>query len=92
MTGRVVSVPETAFFSKEFPVQLDKIDKFEKNNLNDGINVYGYENEKVHPLCIFKNESREHIFKEKITISFQNFQAQDSYVDVEQIIGDMFLL
>ena len=31
----------------------------------------------------------KHIFKEKITILFQNFQAQDSYVDVEQIIGDM---
>ena len=32
----------------------------------------------------------KHIFKGKITtILFQNFQVQDSYVDVEQIISDM---
>ena len=31
----------------------------------------------------------KHIFKEKITILFQNLQVQDSYVDLEQIISDM---
>ncbi|XP_065651152.1 uncharacterized protein LOC136079347 [Hydra vulgaris] len=44
----------------EFPVSLDKITQFEKNNKDISVNVYGYENS-VYPLRVSKNNDRQHL-------------------------------
>ena len=44
----------------EFPVKLKKIDKFEKNNPDISINVFGYEDEKPYPLRISQFVDRTH--------------------------------
>ena len=43
----------------EFPMQVDKIDIYEKNTSKYGINVYGYKKKRVYPLPITKNEDRK---------------------------------
>ena len=43
-----------------YPISLNAIDKFERQNPNISINVYGYE-ESVYPLRVSKYEDREAI-------------------------------
>ncbi|XP_065643126.1 uncharacterized protein LOC136074713 [Hydra vulgaris] len=45
----------------EFPVSLNQIKQFEKNNTDISINVYGYENSEVHILHLSKNNDRKHL-------------------------------
>ncbi|XP_065662566.1 uncharacterized protein LOC136085205 [Hydra vulgaris] len=45
----------------EFPVSLNQITKFEKNNQDISVNVYGYENSEVHILHVSKNNDRKHL-------------------------------
>lgn len=44
-----------------FPMTLNKIDKFERNNTDLSVNVFGYENKSIYPLRISKHEERDHI-------------------------------
>ncbi|XP_065667559.1 uncharacterized protein LOC136087872 [Hydra vulgaris] len=44
----------------EFPVSLDKIIQFEKNNKDISVNVYGFE-KSVYPLRISKDNDRQHL-------------------------------
>ncbi|XP_065645675.1 uncharacterized protein LOC136076133 [Hydra vulgaris] len=44
----------------EFPVSLDKITQFEKNNKDISVNVYGFE-KSVYPLRISKDNDRQHL-------------------------------
>ena len=45
----------------KFPMELNKIDKFEKQNENISVNVFGYdEKEKIYPLRISSTNKREH--------------------------------
>jgi hypothetical protein len=44
----------------EFPVKLDQIKKFEKNNPDISVNVFGYEKKSIHPLRISKCLNRKH--------------------------------
>ncbi|XP_065667913.1 uncharacterized protein LOC136088164 [Hydra vulgaris] len=45
----------------EFPVSLNQITQFEKNNQDISVNVYGYENSEVHILHVSKNNDRKHL-------------------------------
>ena len=45
----------------EYPVSLNDIDKFEKQNPTISITVFGYEGKSVYPLRISNNTDREHI-------------------------------
>lgn len=38
----------------EFPMKVDKIGIFEKNNPKYGVNVYGYKNDRVYPIRIIQ--------------------------------------
>ena len=44
----------------EYPVSLKDIDKFEKQNPNISITVFGYEEKSVYPLRNSNNTDREH--------------------------------
>ncbi|XP_065679834.1 uncharacterized protein LOC136094149 [Hydra vulgaris] len=44
----------------EFPVSLNQISLFEKNNQDISVSVFGYENLSVYPLHISKNKNRQH--------------------------------
>ena len=44
----------------EYPVRLNDIDKFEKQNPNISITVFGYEEKSVYPLRNSNNTNREH--------------------------------
>ena len=44
----------------EFPVKLDQIKKFEKNNANISVSVFGFEDKKFHPLKKLKNFNRKY--------------------------------
>ncbi|XP_065645649.1 uncharacterized protein LOC136076111 [Hydra vulgaris] len=45
----------------EFPVSLNQITQFEKNNQDISVNVYGYENSEVHILHVSKNNDRKNL-------------------------------
>ncbi|XP_065642809.1 uncharacterized protein LOC136074419 [Hydra vulgaris] len=45
----------------DFPVSLNQITQFEKNNSDISVNVYGYENSEVHILHVSKNNNRKHL-------------------------------
>ncbi|XP_065658700.1 uncharacterized protein LOC136083224 [Hydra vulgaris] len=45
----------------EFPVSLNQITQFEKNNTDISVNVYGYENSEVHINHVSKNNDRKHL-------------------------------
>ncbi|XP_065639501.1 uncharacterized protein LOC136072267 [Hydra vulgaris] len=44
----------------KFPVSLQQITQFEKNNQDISVNVFGYEKLSVYPLHISKNKNRQH--------------------------------
>ncbi|XP_065639495.1 uncharacterized protein LOC136072263 [Hydra vulgaris] len=44
----------------KFPVSLNKISLFEKNNQDISVSVFGYEKLSVYPLHISKNKNRQH--------------------------------
>ena len=44
----------------EFPVKLDQIEKFEKNNADISVSVFGFENKKFHPLKKLKYFDRKY--------------------------------
>ncbi|XP_065672131.1 uncharacterized protein LOC136089957 [Hydra vulgaris] len=45
----------------EFPVSLNQLTQFEKNNTDISVNVYGYENSEVHILHASKSNDRTHL-------------------------------
>lgn len=45
----------------EFPMTLNQITNFEKNNDNVSVNVFGYEKMAVYPLRVSEHSTREHI-------------------------------
>ena len=42
------------------PVSISHIDRFEKNNLNISVNIFGYEQNEIFPLRITKHTQRQH--------------------------------
>lgn len=47
----------------EYPVRVNDIKKFENQNLNISVNVYGYEVEedRLYPLCVTEHRGRKHM-------------------------------
>ncbi|XP_065663019.1 uncharacterized protein LOC136085623 [Hydra vulgaris] len=45
----------------DFPVSLNQITQFEKNNTDISVNVYGYKDSEIHILHVSKNNDRKHL-------------------------------
>ncbi|MES9880480.1 MAG: endonuclease domain-containing protein, partial [Sedimenticola sp.] len=43
-----------------YPVPIAKIDKFEKQNIDISLNVFGFDNDEIYPLKITKQKHRKH--------------------------------
>lgn len=66
----------------KFPVQLDKISVFEKNNRDYAINVFGYDNKnEVYPLRISNNDDR----KETVNLLFMSNNETNHYCWVKDM-------
>ncbi|XP_039296247.1 uncharacterized protein LOC120355032 isoform X2 [Nilaparvata lugens] len=64
-----------------FPLILEDISKFEKQNPTISINVVGYENEIVYPLLTSENQHREH----KITLLLLESNGKKHYTLVRNL-------
>ncbi|XP_065654946.1 uncharacterized protein LOC136081548 [Hydra vulgaris] len=60
----------------EFPVSLNQITQFEKNNQDISVNVYGSKNSEVHILHISKDNDRKHLID--LLLISNEFNSEES--------------
>ncbi|XP_065662849.1 uncharacterized protein LOC136085468 [Hydra vulgaris] len=75
----------------EFPVSLDQIDQFEKNNQDISVNVYGYDRS-IYPLRISKNNDRKHLIDLLLISSDSTSHDEDNSNDKIEVISHYCLI